>query len=72
MAYQDEGRRVGVPCNRIAHGDCIQRLKALADGTVDLVLTDPPYMRPRPTSSAFPRPKSIMNPSTGIGRSCMN
>ena len=33
-----------VPRNRIAHGDCSQRLKSLPDGAVDLVLTDPPYI----------------------------
>ncbi len=33
-----------IPRNRIAHGDCIQKLKSLPDGAVDLVLTDPPYI----------------------------
>nr|WP_217895345.1 DNA methyltransferase [Sphingomonas sp. CDS-1] len=48
---QQEARSTGiqaktqsVPRNRIAHGNCIEKLRALPNGAVDLVLTDPPYI----------------------------
>lgn len=28
---------------RLMHGDCLERMKEIPDGSVDLVLTDPPY-----------------------------
>lgn len=31
--------------NEIHHGDCLQVLKTLADNSVDLITTDPPYFR---------------------------
>ena len=31
--------------NEIHHGDCLQVLKTLADNSVDLIATDPPYFR---------------------------
>jgi adenine-specific DNA-methyltransferase len=31
-------------CNRIINGDCLAVLPQLADGSVDFVLTDPPYL----------------------------
>ncbi|WP_176591861.1 DNA methyltransferase [Sphingobium sp. EM0848] len=37
-------RAKSVPRNRIAHGDCIEKLKMLPDGAIDLVVTDPPYI----------------------------
>ena len=30
------------PCN-LLHGDCLELMKSIPDGSVDLVLTDPPY-----------------------------
>ncbi len=27
----------------LMQGDCLEKLKTIPDGTVDLVLTDPPY-----------------------------
>jgi DNA modification methylase len=30
--------------NRVIHGDCAEVLKSIADNSVDLVLTDPPYL----------------------------
>ena len=27
----------------IRHGDCLELLKTIEDGSVDLILTDPPY-----------------------------
>lgn len=30
--------------NQVIHGDCKQVLRTLADGSVDLVVTDPPYL----------------------------
>lgn len=33
-----------LPTNQIVQGDCVQVLKSLPDSTVDLVLTDPPYL----------------------------
>lgn len=37
-------RPIPMPRNRIAHGDCIEKLRSLPDGSIDLVLTDPPYI----------------------------
>ena len=31
--------------NQIHHGDCLDVLKTLADNSVDLIATDPPYFR---------------------------
>nr|WP_087576263.1 DNA methyltransferase [Sphingomonas sp. CDS-1] len=39
-----QSRAKRVPRNRIAQGDCIEKLKVLPDGAVDLVVTDPPYI----------------------------
>lgn len=27
----------------LLHGDCLERMKEIPDGSVDLILTDPPY-----------------------------
>ena len=29
--------------NTLIHGDCLEVMKSIPDGSVDLVLTDPPY-----------------------------
>ncbi|WP_084733209.1 DNA methyltransferase [Sphingobium chungbukense] len=39
-----QAKRWPIPRNRIAHGNCIEKLRALPNGAVDLVLTDPPYI----------------------------
>ena len=42
---------MGDAMNRVIHGDCAEVLKSIADNSVDLVLTDPPYLvRYRPRS----------------------
>jgi len=28
---------------RLIHGDCLEKMKDIPDGSVDMVLTDPPY-----------------------------
>ena len=28
---------------KLLHGDCLERMKDIPDGSVDLILTDPPY-----------------------------
>ena len=28
---------------KLLHGDCLERMKEIPDGSVDLILTDPPY-----------------------------
>ena len=33
-----------LPENQIVQGDCVQILKALPSASVDLVVTDPPYL----------------------------
>jgi site-specific DNA-methyltransferase (adenine-specific) len=33
-----------LPTNQIVQGDCVEVLKSLPDSTVDLVVTDPPYL----------------------------
>ena len=30
--------------NQIIHGDCFEILKSIPDGSIDAVITDPPYM----------------------------
>lgn len=32
------------PVNRVLHGDCVQLMRDLPDNSIDLVLTDPPYL----------------------------
>lgn len=32
--------------SKIIHGDCIEEMKKLPDGSIDLVITDPPYFIP--------------------------
>ena len=29
--------------DKLLHGDCLERMKEIPDGSVDLILTDPPY-----------------------------
>ena len=29
---------------KLLHGDCLERMKEIPDGSVDLILTDPPYI----------------------------
>lgn len=33
-----------LPCNQVLHGDCIPTMQSLPGGSVDLILTDPPYL----------------------------
>ena len=28
---------------KLIHGDCLEEMKKIPDGSIDLVLTDPPY-----------------------------
>lgn len=35
---------MGIPLNTILHGDCVELLQAVPAGSVDFVLTDPPYL----------------------------
>lgn len=35
---------VNIPRNKILCGDCMEGLKELPDGCVDLIMTDPPYL----------------------------
>jgi hypothetical protein len=38
------GRKIGpYPCCSVVEGDCLELMKALPDGCVDAVITDPPY-----------------------------
>ena len=29
---------------KLLHGDCLERMKEIPDGVVDMILTDPPYI----------------------------
>jgi site-specific DNA-methyltransferase (adenine-specific) len=31
------------PTRRVEHGDCLDVLRAMPDGSIDAVVTDPPY-----------------------------
>jgi DNA modification methylase len=51
MGYQSNNNRNNVnsqqtnlPVNRILNGDCIQVMRRLPAGSVDFILTDPPYL----------------------------
>ena len=39
----DAGVRVQVNMINLMLGDCLERMKEIPDGSVDLILTDPPY-----------------------------
>ena len=32
-----------MPKIELVHGDCLEKMKDIPDGSVDMVLTDPPY-----------------------------
>ena len=34
---------MNLPINQIIHGDCLEVMKGLPDGSVNAVITDPPY-----------------------------
>ncbi len=36
--------RQRLPKNQVHHGDCIEAMRTMASGTVDFILTDPPYV----------------------------
>lgn len=38
MDYKDEN-------NWLVQGDCLGRMKEIPDGSVDMILTDPPYQK---------------------------
>lgn len=40
MVYSDGGGRVNAT---MINGDCLEQMKGISDGTIDLILTDPPY-----------------------------
>ena len=41
---EKEAQTVGlVKPNTLVHGDCLEVMKYIPDGSIDLVLTDPPY-----------------------------
>lgn len=37
------GNTVGCESVRLMQGDCLELLKDIPDGSIDLILTDPPY-----------------------------
>jgi site-specific DNA-methyltransferase (adenine-specific) len=43
MKIAEKGEQKMIEPNRIIHGDCLEILQQIADKSVDLVLTDPPY-----------------------------
>jgi len=44
ITNEKEVQSVGrVSPNTLVHGDCLQVMKSIPDGSVDLVLADPPY-----------------------------
>lgn len=43
QAAEEEARRIGELMDRWQHGDCLQLIPTLPDGSVRLLLTDPPY-----------------------------
>jgi len=52
MGYQSNNRnsnrvfsaKQNLPVNRVLHGDCIEVMRRLPAGSIDLILTDPPYL----------------------------
>ena len=37
-------RRVQMVSVNLMKGDCLERMKSIPDGSIDLILTDPPYI----------------------------
>ena len=48
---------------KLLHGDCLERMKEIPDGSVDLILTDPPYLISK--KSNFHTMKDRKNQRTG-------
>jgi DNA modification methylase len=49
----------------LIHGDCIEKLQEIADGSIDLIVTDPPYGIDYQTFRTK-REKPMMIISTGL------
>lgn len=44
LTNEQEVKSVGlVSPNTLVHGDCLEVMKYIPDGSIDLVLSDPPY-----------------------------
>ncbi|MEL6426084.1 MAG: site-specific DNA-methyltransferase [Pseudomonadota bacterium] len=43
MAVRSQGKSMDLPLDSIVAGDCIEVLRSLPDGSIDLVFADPPY-----------------------------
>ena len=43
MAHYDEQREKEILTPTLMQGDCLERMKEIPDGSVDMILTDPPY-----------------------------
>ncbi|MEL6601147.1 MAG: DNA methyltransferase, partial [Pseudomonadota bacterium] len=43
MAVRTQGKSMDLPLDSIVAGDCIEVLRSLPDGSIDLVFADPPY-----------------------------
>ena len=48
---------------KLLHGDCLERMKEIPDWSVDLILTDPPYLISK--KSNFHTMKDRKNQRTG-------
>ena len=48
MGYQsnnsNHSQQQSLPVNRVLHGDCIEVMRQLPAGSIDFILTDPPYL----------------------------
>jgi DNA modification methylase len=42
--YRETEKTNTTPLNQVLHGDCIELLKRVRSGSIDFVLTDPPYL----------------------------
>ena len=51
--------------DKVVHGDCTQILRRLPEDSVDMVLTDPPYLSATPTAAAGRYPTT----TTAVGYS---
>lgn len=60
----EEIKTVGqVSANTVIHGDCLEAMKYIADNSIDLILTDPPYFRVKKDSwdRQWDKPEGFLN-----------
>lgn len=55
---------------RLIHGDALEQVRTLPEASIDLVLTDPPYMRPDLYGMLFRESVRVLKPSSYLVAYC--